>query len=147
MNLLVNPAGLALIQQAEGLRLSAYRDVAGVWTIGYGHTGGVFKGDMITADQAVGLLYQDLAKFEAWVSARTTAPTSNQFSAMVSLCFNIGEQAFLHSSVRRLHNEGDFSGAAEAFLLWDKAHVDGVLVTVSGLLDRRHREYDLYLMP
>jgi len=139
-----NPAGLALIQQFEGLSLTAYRDIAGIWTIGYGHTGGVYKGDTISQDEASWLLAQDLAGAEAWVSDRTSSPNSNQFSAMVSLAFNIGNEAFLGSSVRRFHNTPDFPNAAASFLLWDKAHVDGALVTVQGLLNRRMAEMNLY---
>ena len=142
---LINPQGLALIKGFEGLRLQAYKDPASVWTIGYGHTGGVHKGDIITADQAERLLIQDLADAENWVGARTQAPTDNQFAAMVSLTVNIGNGAFLGSSVRRLHNEGNFAGAANAFLLWDKAHVNGQLVVVQGLLNRRHAERAFYL--
>jgi lysozyme len=64
---------------------------------------------------------------------------------MVSLTFNVGMQGFLGSSVRRLHNAGEFPAAAGAFLLWDKAHVDGQLVTLPGLLNRRRAEEALYL--
>jgi lysozyme len=144
---IINPAGLALIKQFEGLRLSAYRDVAGIWTIGYGHTGGVYKGDMVTEAEASYLLAQDLAQSEDWIAGRSQSPTDNQFAAMVSLAFNIGESGFLNSSVRRYHNTPDYPAAADAFLLWDKAHVDGALVTVAGLLDRRIAERTLYLSP
>lgn len=141
----INAAGLALVKQFEGLELTAYRDAAGIWTIGYGHTGGVYKGDMITDAEADYLLAQDLASAEDWIAARTDSPSDNQFSAMVSLAFNIGNGAFLGSSVRRDHNAADFMSAARAFLLWDKAHVDGTLVTIQGLFTRRMAEMALYL--
>jgi lysozyme len=141
----VNFAGLVLIQDAEGLRLEAYKDPAGIWTIGYGHTGGVHAGDTCTEQEAVYLLYQDLASAEAWVTARCGGMSDNQFAAMVSLCFNIGNSAFLTSSVRRHHNDLAFTLAADAFLLWDKAHVDGRLIVLPGLLARRQRERALYL--
>lgn len=142
----INPAGLSLIQQWERLVLTAYRDIAGVWTIGWGHTGGVYKGQTITDQQAVQLLMGDLAGFEASVAARTDplATSDNQFAAMVSLSYNIGTGGFLGSTVLRDHKAGDFEGAAAAFLLWDKAHVDGQLVTVQGLLNRRIAEAALY---
>jgi len=141
----INNAGLALIKKFEGLSLDAYRDVGGIWTIGYGHTGGVYKGDRISAGQAEWLLAQDVAPAEDWVAARTANASDNQFAAMVSLTFNIGNNAFLGSSVRRQHNAADFPAAAQAFLLWDKAPVDGILVTVNGLLSRRNAERTLYL--
>ena len=143
----INDAGLALIKEFEGLRFTAYRDVGGVWTIGYGHTGGVYKGDQIGISEAEWLLAQDVAPAEAWVDTRTdpTKTSDNQFAAMASLTFNIGTSAFLGSSVRRQHNLADFAAAAAAFLLWDKAPVDGILVTVNGLLDRRNAERTLYL--
>ena len=142
----INPAGLALIQQWEGLALTAYRDIAGVWTIGWGHTGGVYKGQVITQTEALQLLMGDLAGFEAFVAAHTdpAATSDNQFAAMVSLAYNIGTGGFLGSTVLRDHKAGDFQGAAAAFLLWDKAHVDGQLVVVRGLLNRRIAEAALY---
>jgi lysozyme len=151
---IISAAGLGLIKQYEqgpngGPALVAYRDVAGVWTIGWGHTGGVYKGDTITATEADYLLAQDLAPVESAVSARTdpTMTTDSQFAAMVSFTFNIGAAGFLGSSVRRYHNERDYADAARAFLLWDKAQVDGRLVTVAGLLERRNAERTLYLTP
>ena len=154
MRRITSAAGLGLIKQYEqgpngGPALVAYRDIAGVWTIGWGHTGGVYKGDTVTPAQADYLLAQDLAGFEDWVDARTdpAMTTDNQFAAMVSLAFNIGEASFLGSSVRRYHNEQDYAHAARAFLLWDKAQVDGRLVTVAGLLERRNAERTQYLTP
>ena len=141
----VNSAGLALVKQFEGLRLTAYRDIAGIWTIGYGHTGGVYSGDTISQEEADWLLAQDLASSENWVASRTDTSTDNQFAAMVSLSYNIGGTNFLGSSVRRHHNEGNYQAAADSFLLWDKAHVDGQLVVVQGLLNRRNAERTLYL--
>jgi lysozyme len=141
----INGAGVMLIQNAEGLRLTAYKDPSGIWTIGYGHVGGVYKGDTIAAIEATALLYQDLMIAEDWVTARTEPSSDNQFAAMVSLTFNIGTQGFLGSSVRRLHNAGEFPAAAGAFLLWDKAHINGQLVTLPGLLNRRRAEETLYL--
>lgn len=144
MTRVINDLGLALVKKWEGLFLTAYRDIAGIWTIGYGHTGGVRKGDTITSPQAVILLRQDLALHEAVVDARG-ASTDNQFAAMVSLAFNVGNGGFLGSTVLRRHKEGNFAAAADAFLMWDKAHVDGQLVVVQGLLNRRKAERKLYL--
>jgi lysozyme len=145
----IDEAGLALIKGFEGLRLDAYQDVAGIWTIGYGHTGGVTPGMTFTQAQADDALRQDLQSAEAAVehdvgSAKTT---DNQFAAMVSLCYNIGSGNFAVSSVLRKHREGDSQGAADAFLLWNKSTVDGVLQAVPGLTRRREAERALYLTP
>jgi len=145
----VDDAGLELIKQFEGLRLDAYQDVAGIWTIGYGHIKGVFQGMRMTQAQAEQALQDDLAGAEDVVDDATAdAETSdNQFSAMVALCFNIGSANFRGSTVLREHCAGNFDRAAEAFLMWNKAHVDGELQTVAGLTNRRTAERALYLQP
>jgi GH24 family phage-related lysozyme (muramidase) len=142
-----NEAGIGLIASSEGLRLQAYQDIAGNWTVGYGHVSGVQPGMTITDREAVEILKADLADAEASVEALASdVPTDdNQFAAMVSLCFNIGSGNFRTSSVLRQHRAANPSAAADAFLLWDKAHVNGQLQVVQGLLNRRQRERDLYL--
>jgi lysozyme len=145
----INDGGLKLIASSEGLRLNAYRDVAGIWTIGYGHIRGVGPGMTITQDQAMTFLREDLGQAEAAVNAAASSVETddNQFAAMVSLCFNIGPGNFRTSSVLRQHLAGNPTAAADAFLMWDKAHVDGELQVVQGLLRRRQRERELYLAP
>ena len=140
----INTAGLELIQSFEGLRLAAYRCPAGVWTIGHGHTGpDVHPRQTITAAEAVALLRGDLDRFEAGVAkALGDAPTTDhQFSAMVSLAFNIGLGAFGKSTVLRQHRAGNAKLAAAAFLMWVRA---GGRV-LPGLLRRRQAERALYL--
>jgi len=147
MPLATNAAGIALIKAAEGIRLASYQDPSGSWTIGYGHTVNVGPGQTITQAEADQLLAQDLMQFEAGVSSVTANPTSNEFSAMVSLAFNIGMGGFKGSTVLRQHNAGNYAAAADAFLLWNKAHVDGQLVELAGLTTRRAAERALYLTP
>ena len=141
----INQAGLDLVKRNEGLRLRSYRDVAGVWTIGYGHTPAK-AAQVITADEAEALLREDLGTAEVAVDAAThdVTTTDNQFSAMVSLAFNIGVGAFRGSTVLRAHRTGHHETASAAFLMWDKAHVDGVAQVVPGLLRRRQEERALY---
>ena len=145
----INEAGLALIKSFEGLELDAYQDVAGIWTIGYGHTKGVGPGMSITADQAEQALEDDLAGAEGVVDDATAeaATGDNQFAAMVALCFNIGSANFRASTVLRDHLAGSNDGAGDAFLLWNKAHVNGALQPVAGLTNRRKAERALYLQP
>jgi lysozyme len=145
----INPAGLALIERFEGLRFEAYQDVAGIWTIGYGHTGDVSPGMTISAEQAQQLLQDDLDAAEGAVGQATADATTNdnQFSAMVSLCYNIGSGNFRDSTVLREHLVGDYQAAADAFLLWNKATINGALEPVPGLTARRTAERQLYLQP
>jgi lysozyme len=142
-----NAAGIALIKGFEGLRLQAYRCPAGVWTIGYGHTKGVSDGDIITESQAGHLLGADMESAETTVEVRASYATDNQFAAMVALAFNIGNGAFRSSTVLREHIASNHAKAADAFLMWNKAKIDGVLQPVAGLTRRRKAERDLYLTP
>ena len=142
-----NRAGIDLIKRFEGLRLDAYKDPAGIWTIGYGHTGPpAALGAWIGSDEAERLLLADLGAAEAAVS-RACPASGNKFAAMVSLAFNIGGAAFATSSVARLHNAGQYARAAQAFALWNKARVDGKLRVLPGLVRRRAAEAELYLTP
>ena len=147
MTRIINDAGFALIKRFEGCQLQAYQDVAGIWTIGYGHIDGVTGGMIITPDQADQFLEDDLYASENTVSAVTAQATTSddQFAAMVSLCYNIGPGGFKSSSVLRQHVAGNTAEAADAFLLWDKATIDGKLQVVQGLLNRRQAERGLYL--
>jgi lysozyme len=138
----INEAGIELIKQFEGLELRAYRCAAGVWSIGYGHTQGVTPGMVITEAEADLYLRMDIAEFEAGVEeALEGAPTTDgQFSAFVSLAFNIGLSAFRKSTTLARHKAGDHAGAAEA-LTWFKKAGGRVL---QGLIRRRAAEKALY---
>ena len=90
----INAAGLALVKAQEGLRLEAYADGGGVWTIGYGHTGGVKPGDVISSARAEMLLEADLLVAEEAVTRLVMVPLSdNQFAALVDFVLNEGEGA------------------------------------------------------
>ncbi|MBS0644383.1 MAG: lysozyme [Acetobacteraceae bacterium] len=149
MSQTINEAGIDLIKEFEGCKLTAYQDVKGIWTIGVGHIRGVTQGMQITMAQADQFLRDDLAGAEAAVNRGVgSAPTTpNQFAAMVSLCFNIGSGGFADSTVLRQHRAGHFQAAADAFLMWNKATINGVLQPVAGLTRRRTAEKDLYLKP
>lgn len=142
---MINAAGIALIKTFEGCKLEAYRDLAGVWTIGYGHTGpSVREGLKWTQERADNQLEADIAvRAHAVSAACKTDPNDNQLAAMVSLAYNIGLGAFKRSSVLRLHNAGKFAEAAAAFSMWNKA---GGQVR-AGLTRRRAAETALYLTP
>ncbi|KIA79438.1 lysozyme [Chromobacterium amazonense] len=137
--------GIQLIQQFEGLRLTAYQDSVGVWTIGYGHTGpDVRAGLSISDSQATQLLSQDLRRFEQGVSNLVkVAINQNQFDALISFSYNLGLGNLQSSTLLRLLNQGDYRGAAGQFPLWDKA---GGKV-LPGLQKRRQAEQALFLSP
>jgi len=143
-----NAEGLRLIKQFEGLRLEAYVDAVGVRTIGYGHTSSVKPGDTISEADAERLLREDIAKTEAAIAKLLGVPVNgNEFSALVSLAYNIGAANFAKSSVRKRLNTGDRAGAAAAILLWAKGRVNGKLKVLSGLARRRAAERALFLKP
>lgn len=141
--------GVALIKRFEGLELQAYQDIAGIWTIGYGHTGPDVKpGQKISAREAEDLLRRDLTPREEAVSRLVSVDINqNEFDALVSFIYNVGIEAFRKSTSRRRLNGGDRVGAAEALTWFNKATVGGVLRAVTGLTRRRAAERALFLEP
>ncbi len=142
----INAAGLKIIKDSEGLRLTGYLCPAGIPTVGYGHTGPDVKvGMTITQASADALLAADLATFEAAVTKSVGShATDNQFSALVSFAFNLGAEALRTSTLLRKHNAGDYAGAKAEFGKWVKARAGGKLVTLPGLVKRRSAEAALY---
>ncbi len=134
--------GLALTEQFEGCRLTAYQDQVGVWTIGYGHTGPeVCAGLTVTPEQASALLQKDVSSAAEFVNkAVTVALTQEEFDALVDFVFNLGAGAFAKSTLLRVLNAGDFAAAAAQFAVWDRA--GGAVV--AGLLRRRQAETALF---
>jgi lysozyme len=140
----INQAGLDLIKSFEGLRLQAYADSGGVWTIGYGHTNGVEKGQTITEQQADEFLREDVEWAEKAVSDVVQVTlTPNQFAALVSFVFNVGNVAFADSTLLACVNRQNFAGAADQFQRWTYA---GSLY-LPGLARRREAEKALFLKP
>lgn len=139
----INQEGFKLLTAFEGCELTAYDDGGGVWTIGYGHTGGdVYEGLTISQTEAEELLRLDLEKFESYVEdAVEVQLNDNQFSALVCFCFNVGPGGFGDSTLLRLLNEGDYQGAANQFPVWNKVNGEPWL----GLTRRRSAEQALFL--
>jgi lysozyme len=130
-----------LIGEFEGLRLTAYRDVVGVLTIGYGHTGkDVFAGQQITKAEADRLLSADLKRFEDAVEKLTPTDQQHKFDALVSFAYNLGEGSLRGSTLRKHHNAGNHSNAALEFARWNKAGGK----PLAGLTRRRAREAAVY---
>jgi len=138
----ISEVGLDLIRDFEGRRLNAYQDAVGVWTIGYGHTRTAYPGQRITEAGAVALLRSDVATFERAVSQAVQVPlTDNQYAALVSFAFNVGSSALNSSTLLRRLNAGDYGGAANELLRWNRAGGRELY----GLTRRREAERALFL--
>lgn len=133
--------GLDLIKSFEGLRLSAYKCPADVWTIGYGTTAGVKEGQIITKERAEELLRDDVKRFEDQVLRLVKVPlTQGQLDALVSFTYNLGAANLGNSTLLRLLNAGDYKGAAAQFGRWTKAGGK----ELPGLVKRRAAERSLF---
>lgn len=143
----LSDAGASFIARWEAFRWSAYQDIAGVWTIGFGHTGpDVFPGLTITLEEARELMKADAQEKIDAINRMVRAPlTQNQGDALTSLVYNIGEGNFAGSTTLRELNRGNFQAAADAIELWNKATIDGELTFVQGLANRRAAEKRLFL--
>ena len=143
----INARGLALLKEFEGLKLTAYKDIVGVPTIGYGSTDGITEQDVInkktiTKSEAEDLLLDDLERFEHGVSKCVTVQLNeNEFSALVTFSYNLGMGSLQKSTLLKLLNAGDKSGASQEFLKWNKAGGH----EVAGLTRRRTAEQKLFL--
>ena len=139
--------GIALIKQFEGCKLTAYQDSVGVWTIGYGWTQPVDgkpirAGMTIKQETAERLLKTGLVSYESDVSRLVkVGVTQGQFDALMSFTYNLGARSLSTSTLLRKLNAGDYAGAADEFLRWNKA---GGKV-LNGLTRRREAERALFL--
>jgi len=145
----VDDAGLEFIRSWEGCELDPYLDQAGYLTVGVGH---LLSGEddpwnkTITVDEADYLLSGDVQPPEEVIMEEVQVEIhQNHFNALASLIFNIGTGAFRDSTLLRVLNEGDYMGAADQFLVWNKITVDGEKVASQGLTNRREAERTLFL--
>lgn len=143
---MVNQAGMDLIKRWEGCKLKAYKDVAGVWTVGYGLTTAagfieVGPDTTLTQEEADWYLEQAVNKYADGIRSAITAPINeNQFAAFVSLAYNVGIAGVRRSSALRHFNEGNLDKVPRAIRAWNKA---GGRV-VQGLVNRREAEVKLF---
>ena len=148
--------GFRIIKNFEGLRLTAYRDAAGVWTIGYGstryHDGKqVRPGDKLASEiQADALFRNTLSQYENAVNQSVKVPINqNQFDALVSFAYNEGTGALETSTILIKLNEKNYAEAAAHFLAWDEITdpKSGKKVVLETLVQRRKEESKLFLTP
>lgn len=144
-------AGMNLVAGFEGYRDKAYRDSAGIPTIGFGTTrypnGELVKmGDTCTRDEALLWKQHDIKDTEKWVNEIITVPLKqHQFDALVSFVYNIGPTAFREGSVDDYINKGDLKSATEVWAKYNKARVSGKLTVIKGLDNRRKAEIAYFL--
>nr|DAH74265.1 MAG TPA: Lysozyme [Caudoviricetes sp.] len=130
---------MAFVKAEETLRLKAYKCPKGVWTIGWGHTGGIKEGDTCTREQAEAWIRSDLQSAQTGLARSINVPVSaNQFIALLSLAFNMGSMGVVDKCPKMLRalNAGDYETAADEFL-------DVTNGGLAGLVARRRREAEL----
>lgn len=141
----LHPSGVfdvELIKESEGLRLQAYLPTPNdVWTIGYGHTKTAVKGMKITRAGAEALLLEDLRWVETAIDTYVQVPLNqNQYDALASFIYNVGATAFRKSTLLKLLNASDYTGAADQFPRWNKQKGK----VLKGLTTRRYKEKTLF---
>lgn len=136
----ISTTGLNLIKSFEGCYLTAYKCPAGVWTIGYGHTGGVKSGQKITQAKAESYLKSDLARFEKHVMSydKKYNWTQNEFDALVSFAYNVGNITGLTNGGKRTKKQ-----ISERITSYNKANGK----VLAGLTRRRAAEKELFDKP
>ena len=133
--------GTEILKYFEGCKLTAYQDSVGVWTIGYGHTKGVYDGMTITQEEAEQMLLTELEEYEGYVEKYVTVPlTQNQFDALVVWVYNLGPTNFRNSTLLKELNSGNYTAAGKEITRWNKA---GGKV-LAGLVKRREAEAELF---
>lgn len=136
-----SPEIKSFIKGFEALRLTAYDDGTGVWTIGWGHTSGVQPGQKISRTQAEDFFRADLGVAEGVMRLAVKVPLAQwEYDALLSLIFNIGGGNFSASTLRAMLNELRYEDAGDEFPKWRRA---GGKV-LKGLERRRAQEHHLW---
>jgi lysozyme len=136
----MTPEGLATLKRFEGFKAEAYRDIGGVWTVGYGTVSGVHEGMTVTEAEAERLLLADVAKAQVALSMVTVPLTIHQADALTSFIYNVGATAFRKSTLLKKLNAGDYDAVPGELMRWNK--VKGKVV--NGLTNRRAAEAGLW---
>ena len=131
----ISQVGIDLIKSFEGCVLTAYLCPSNVWTIGYGHTTGVYQGQTITKVQAEQYLKEDIVRYENYVNNTGLSLNQNQFDALVSFTYNCG-----NGNLKKLIAIRRLAEIAEAILLYNKSRG----TVLKGLVRRREAERKLF---
>ncbi|WP_010049637.1 lysozyme [Carnobacterium maltaromaticum] len=143
-NMKISQNGRNLIKEFEGMRLTAYQDSVGVWTIGYGHTKGVYPGMQISEQQANAFLDEDIKTHAVGIFNFVTVQLNqNQFDALVSFHFNLGPYILQGSTLLTYLNNKNWQLAANEMMAY--VHAGGQVLP--GLVRRRKAESKLFLTP
>lgn len=150
----VSQTGVDLVKKFEGLhklkedgKVHAYRCPAGKWTCGYGATRGVRSGTIWTVEEAERRLLEDLNDHAKAIGRHVHVPLSqNQYDALTSFIFNVGEANFKSSTLLKKLNQGLYDEVPEQLMRWNKARVEGKLTPLRGLTRRRTAEGALFSM-
>lgn len=140
----MNTKALSLIKSFEGCRLTAYQDIAGIWTIGFGQTGpDIRMGLSWTQREADKALMTTVSSIERHMMLMLEVEQNiNQMAALIDFAYNLGLSALQNSTLlKKINKEADIEDIANEFLKWDKANGR----VVAGLTRRRKAEHDLYL--
>ncbi|WP_143141738.1 lysozyme, partial [Enterococcus caccae] len=139
----ISPRGIKLIKGFEGLRLTAYQDSSGIWTIGYGHIKGVKSGMTITEAQADAFLAEDMPTHAAGISKYVSVQLNqNQFDALASFHFNLGPEILRGSALLSCLNNRQWEAATNQMKLYTHDNTGQIL---QGLVNRRAAEASLFL--
>ena len=141
----ISEEGKQLIKKFEGCELEAYKCVAGKWTIGYGRTKQVKKGDSCTQEQADQWLSEELPIYGAYVSDAVLVPLKqNEFDALVAWTYNLGPSNLNSSTMLKVLNDNKKDEVPHQMRKWNKARVNGEKVVLPGLERRRLAESLLF---
>lgn len=133
------------IKEVEGCKLTAYQDSAGVWTIGYGHTKNVKRGDVITQPKANLFLSEDIRFAKKVLENEVKVVLNdNQKTALISFIFNVGVGAFKKSTLLKKLNNEQYNEVPKELMRWIYATVNNQKVIVEGLKNRRTKEVKMW---
>jgi lysozyme len=148
--MVISDKAIELLKLFEGERFKAYKDSKGLWTIGVGSLhlrdgSHVKEGDVITPSDSLVLLTQYLLKQGVELDKYLHHPIKQcQYDAISLFAYNMGVPSFAGSTLLKLHEKGDFDGAAAQFLMWGNERVKGKLQHSKGLYARRQTEAQVY---
>ena len=137
----ISKTGIELLKHFEGCELKAYQDSVGVWTIGYGHTKGIYEGLEITQSEAEKMLQDELPEYEGYITDKVVPLLQqHEYDALVCWVYNLGPTNLSSSTLLKRLNAGEFKDVPFQMKRWDKAGGQPLL----GLTRRRNAEALLF---